>query len=88
MNLTISRRQQTLYEQRGFDLRKWEYIMEEANALRREILAVAREYDVDWDEKKDAKDDKVIEALKKHRRIKEDKKDKRKTKEKDDDEDD
>lgn len=73
-----------MYDQRGFDLRKWEYIMEEANALRKEIIAVAQEYDIDWDEKRDAKDDKVLKALKEHRHAK---KDKRSGKGKDDDDD-
>lgn len=70
MNLTVSRRQNKLYEERGFDLRRWEYAMEEANALRREILAVAGEYDVEWDEKRDSRDEKVIVALKEHRHAK------------------
>lgn len=74
MNLTISRRQHRLYELKGFNLRKWEYLIEEGNALRKEILAVASEYDVDWDERRDAQDDKVVEALKEHREKKEEKK--------------
>lgn len=48
LNLTISRRQSRLYEQRGFDLPRWEGLVEEANALRKEIKAVASEYDVEW----------------------------------------
>jgi hypothetical protein len=52
MNITVSRRQNALYESRGFDIRKWESLVEEANALRREIKAVAVEYDVEWDETK------------------------------------
>lgn len=52
MNITVSRRQNALYESRGFDLRKWEGLVEEANALRKEIKAVAVEYDVEWDETK------------------------------------
>ena len=64
MNLTVSRRQNKLYQARGFDLSRWESLVEEGNALRKEIKAVAREYDVDWDEKQDEQDDKVTEALK------------------------
>lgn len=64
LNLTISRRQTKLYQARGFDLQRWESLIEEGNALRKEIKAVASEYDVDWDEKVDEKDEKVIEALK------------------------
>lgn len=67
MNYTISKRQSKLYDARGFDLRKWEGLIEEANALRREIKAVANEYDVDWDEMEDEKSEKVAEALKKDR---------------------
>ncbi|KIN03643.1 hypothetical protein OIDMADRAFT_158358 [Oidiodendron maius Zn] len=51
LNLTVSRRQSALYTARGFDLHKWESMVEEANALRREIKSIANEYDVEWDEK-------------------------------------
>jgi hypothetical protein len=70
MNFTISRRQSKLYAQRGFDLRKWEMLVDEGNALRKEIKAVANEYDVEWDELQDEKDEKVAEALKEHRKKK------------------
>lgn len=53
LNLTVSRRQNTLYAMRGFDERKWDALIEEANALRKEIKAIANEYDVEWDEKLD-----------------------------------
>lgn len=46
LNLTISRRQTKLYQAKGFDLRRWEHLIEEGNALRKEIKAVASEYDV------------------------------------------
>lgn len=46
LNLTVSKRQNTLYEQKGFDVQKWENLIEEANALRKEIKSVADEYDV------------------------------------------
>ncbi|KAL9121489.1 MAG: hypothetical protein Q9187_001955 [Circinaria calcarea] len=61
------RRQTKLYAAKGFDLAKWEALIEEGNVLRKEIKAVASEYDVDWDEKADEKDDLVTEALKKNR---------------------
>jgi calcium uniporter protein, mitochondrial len=70
MNFTISRRQSQLYNQKGFDLRKWEQFVDEANALRREIKAVANEYDVEWDELQDEKDEKVAEALREERKKK------------------
>ncbi|KAJ4288888.1 hypothetical protein N0V88_007221 [Collariella sp. IMI 366227] len=56
MNVTVSRRQNALYEARGFDPHKWEQLVQEANALRREIKVVAVEYDVDWDEARDIGD--------------------------------
>ncbi|KAH9864222.1 hypothetical protein J1614_010156 [Plenodomus biglobosus] len=68
MNFTVSRRQQKLYAQHNFDLRKWEALIDEGNTLRKEIKAVAMEYDVDWDELQEEKDEKVAEALKTERR--------------------
>jgi hypothetical protein len=85
MNFTISRRQQKLYQAKNFDIRKWEALIDDGNALRKEIKAVANEYDVEWDELKD-EDEKVAEALREER-----KKKKREGKEsgnKDDDDDD
>ena len=67
LNLTISRRQTKLYQARNFDLQKWESLVEEGNALRKEIKAVASEYDVDWDERVDEQDEKVTQALKEDR---------------------
>lgn len=74
MNLTVSRRQTTLYQARGFDIARWESLVEEGNALRKEIKAVAREYDVDWAEQQDEHDEKVTEALREVREEKENKK--------------
>ena len=69
LNLTISRRQHKLYEAKGFDLPHWEMLLEEANALRKEIKAVASEYDVEWREAKEVNvDDKdVANTLRKER---------------------
>lgn len=86
MNFTVSRRQQKLYSQHNFDIRKWESLIEDGNALRKEIKAVANEYDVEWDELRDEKDEKVAEALRKDRKKK--KKEGEKSRDKDDDEDD
>jgi len=81
MNFTISRRQSKLYAAKGFDLRKWETLIEDGNALRAEIKKVANEYDVEWDELEDEKDKKVTQALRKDREKKDnggkDKKDKK-----------
>lgn len=78
----MSRRQTKLYGQRGFNLQKWEELIEEANAIRKEIKAVASEYDVEWDEAADEKDPKVIKALR------DDRKQKNSKPKKDDDNDD
>jgi hypothetical protein len=79
LNLTVSRRQNSLYQARGFDLQKWEAMIEEANALRKEIKQVANEYDVEWDERADEGSEEVHDALKE---------DRDKSKKKDDDDDD
>lgn len=68
LDFTVNRRQQKLYQMKGVDLRLWESLLEEANALRKEIKTVAREYDVDWDETLDEQDVRVTEALKHERR--------------------
>ena len=67
LNLTISRRQTKLYQAKGFDIHRWESLIGEGNALRKEIKAIAQEYDVDWDETIDEKDEKVTNALKQFR---------------------
>lgn len=87
MNLTISRRQTKLYQSKGFDLQRWEALIEEGNALRKEIKAVAAEYDVDWDEKVDEKDETVTEALKEVRNEKKGKNGKDKKNDVDEDDD-
>ena len=68
LNLTISRRQTKLYAEKGFDLQKWEALVDEANGYRREIKQIANEYDVEWDEMEDEKDERVMEAMAKVRR--------------------
>lgn len=70
LNITVSRRQNQLYTSRGFDITKWEALVEEANALRKEIKKVADEYDVEWDEKKDEASEIVHQALRNERRRK------------------
>jgi calcium uniporter protein, mitochondrial len=68
LNITISRRQNKLYEARGFNLERWESLIQEGNALRKEIRAIAAEYDVEWDEKADEYNEDVSIALKKERK--------------------
>jgi calcium uniporter protein, mitochondrial len=84
LNLTITRRQNKLYEAKGFNLERWESLIEEGNALRKEIKAVAAEYDVEWDEKADEHNEEVAKALKKERKGDEKK---NKSKDKDDEDD-
>lgn len=87
LNITVSSRQNKLYQARGFNMQEWESQLEEANAMRREIKAVASEYDVVWDETKDeAGDEKVTKALRDERKNNTGNK-KKKDKEGDDDDD-
>lgn len=88
LNITISSRQKKLYELKGFDIQKWETLVEEGNAIRKEIKAVASEYDVEWDERKDEHDEKVTKALREERKNGGDKKKKSSKKGEDDKEDD
>ncbi|KAL7921358.1 hypothetical protein ACQKWADRAFT_295550 [Trichoderma austrokoningii] len=67
MNITVSRRQHALYQERGFDPQKWEHLVHEANTLRREIKAAAVEYGYEWDEMKDLGGEEVKEILEKER---------------------
>ncbi len=85
LNLTISRRQTKLYQQKGFNIQKWDSLIEEANGYRKEIKQIASEYDVDWDETQDEEDERVTEAM---RKVRSDKRSERKEKDgKEDDED-
>jgi hypothetical protein len=68
LNLTISRCQSKPYEARGFSLPLWEGLCEDGNAIRKEIKAVASEYDVEWNERADERDEVVTEALRKERK--------------------
>ncbi|KAF3070651.1 Calcium uniporter protein 6, mitochondrial [Daldinia childiae] len=63
LKITVSRRQNILYQERGFDPQKWEVLLHDVNALRREIRTVAEEYDVDWDEMTDLGGEDVKEVL-------------------------
>ena len=85
LNLTISRRQTKLYQQKGFDNQSWHTLIEEANGYRKEIKQIASEYDVDWDETQDEKDERVTEAM---RKVRSDKTLERKEKNEKEDEDD
>lgn len=83
LNLTISRRQTKLYQMKGFDSQKWDTLIEEANGYRKEIKQIASEYDVEWDETEDEKDNRVTEAM---RKVRNDRQQERKNKEDGDEE--
>lgn len=76
LHLTVSHRQNQLYTAKGFDVHRWETLIEEANSLRKEIKLIANEYDVEWDEKQDDVSETVHQALRDERRKKERKADK------------
>ncbi|RAL16082.1 uncharacterized protein BO97DRAFT_403240 [Aspergillus homomorphus CBS 101889] len=67
LDFTINARQKKLYERKGVDLRLWESLIDEGNSLRKEIKSIAAEYDEEWDEMKDERDERVTEALKQER---------------------
>lgn len=67
LDFTISARQRKLYQMKGVDLPLWSSLIDEGNALRKEIKNIAAEYDVEWDERGDEEDDRVTEALKQER---------------------
>jgi hypothetical protein len=77
LDFTISARQKKLYQAKGVDLRAWEFLIDEGNALRKEIKSIAAEYDADWDEIQDEQDESVTNALKKERREKNGKQEKK-----------
>ncbi|KAK6357407.1 hypothetical protein TWF718_001719 [Orbilia javanica] len=54
LHATISRRQLALYDQHGFDMDRWQELLDEGRSLRREIKMVAEEYGVRWDGKADS----------------------------------
>jgi hypothetical protein len=70
MNLTVTRRQNALYHERGIDPQKWDNMVREANLLRSEIKAVAAEYDVDWDEMRDLGGEEVKKVLEREKKDK------------------
>ncbi|RAL04024.1 uncharacterized protein BO80DRAFT_400185 [Aspergillus ibericus CBS 121593] len=67
LDFTINARQKKLYQDKGVDLHLWESLIDEGNTLRKEIKSIAAEYDVEWDEMKDERDERVAEALKQER---------------------
>ncbi|KAH8204529.1 hypothetical protein TruAng_001303 [Truncatella angustata] len=63
LNITVTRRQNMLYQDRGFDPQRWDALVADANSLRREIRVIAEEYDVDYDEQRDLGSEEVAEVL-------------------------
>ncbi|KAM0335030.1 hypothetical protein ACHAQA_000064 [Verticillium albo-atrum] len=88
LKVTLSKRQEALYAARGFNYEKWEGLVEEANALRREIKMVANEYDVDWDEMVDLGGEEVKEVLEEEKEKKKKKKNDKRDEEEEEDEED
>jgi calcium uniporter protein, mitochondrial len=84
MNITVSRRQNALYQERGFDQHRWEQLVHEANALRREIKFVAREYDQEWNETKDLGGEEVKAVLEREDDSRKDRRKKDRTEKKED----
>ena len=68
LDLTISRCQSKPHEARGFSLPLWEGLSEDGHAIRKEIKAVASEYDVEWNERANERDEVVTKALRKERK--------------------
>lgn len=66
MNITVSRRQNALYGERGVDLQRWEALVQEANHLRRDVKSIATEYDAEWDETRDLGEE-IKEVLEKEK---------------------
>ncbi|KAI5859224.1 hypothetical protein BZA05DRAFT_428238 [Tricharina praecox] len=63
LHITVSKRQMKLYAQKGFDIERWEDLVDQGKALRKEIKAVASEYDVEWDESKDELGDEGVKKV-------------------------
>lgn len=51
---TTSRRQQQLYQEKGFDEEQWQDLVAEGKELGKEIKAIAEEYGIKWDPKREA----------------------------------
>ncbi|KAG6007576.1 hypothetical protein E4U21_005774 [Claviceps maximensis] len=83
MNITVSRRQTALYQERGFDQQRWDHVVHDANSLRREIKMAAQEYGVDWDEMKDLGGEEVKQVLEEEKNS-----ERKKTKNEDDEDED
>lgn len=48
LDLSISSKQQQLYDKHGFNVARWSELIPEAKALRKEITKIAHDYDYDW----------------------------------------
>jgi hypothetical protein len=48
LDLSISARQQRLYEQHGLNIERWTESVAEAKTLRKEITRIAADYDIEW----------------------------------------
>src|SRR5436305_9621901 len=68
LHLTVSHRQSQLYAARGFDVKKWQNLIDDTNTLRKENKLIANEYDVEWDETNDSVSETVHKALREQRK--------------------
>lgn len=69
LNETTSRRQQKLYIEKGFNIERYQELIEEVKDLRKTIKKVAEDYDLEWDqgETKAGKQNKsALKIIRKH----------------------
>lgn len=71
LDFTVSARQRKLYQQHNIDLQLWESLVDEGKTLRREIKGIAAEYDAEWNEREDERDERVTQALRRGQKKKE-----------------
>lgn len=69
LNETTSRRQQKLYIEKGFNIERYQELIEEVKDLRRTIKKVAEDYDLEWDQgetKAGKQNKKALKIIRKH----------------------
>uniref|UniRef100_V5EQK8 4-hydroxybenzoate polyprenyltransferase, mitochondrial n=1 Tax=Kalmanozyma brasiliensis (strain GHG001) TaxID=1365824 RepID=V5EQK8_KALBG len=69
LNETTSRRQQKLYIEKGFNVERYQELIEEVKDLRKTIKKVAEDYDLEWDQgetKAGKQNKKALKIIRKH----------------------
>ncbi len=69
LNETTSRRQQKLYIEKGFNVERYQELIEEVRDLRKTIKKVAEDYDLEWDQgetKAGKQNKKALKIIRKH----------------------